>query len=395
MGVGKDRISELSDPILHHILCFLPSKCAVRTSILSKRWRYLYPFIPILDFRNWRSIKNNCDLEANRFRNFVDRILNLPDMPNIQKFCLDVDVTGPLDSSWIHAWIDTVIRRKVEELILIIDMDDEIYFPPCFFTCQTLTILDLEIISTIELPESIYFPKLKILRLKYFVFADENMTQKFFSNCPVLEELTLTRCSWLDMEVLCISAPALKRLFITGPSVDGCDGLDDCKLNIYAPSLLSLRYHEGISKDYSLHSFPSLLDADIDFIVDAVPDITGIVGRRAIKLLEKLTNVKLLKMSGDTFEGFEEYLNNSGGWKLNLVPQFLLLHLKSVEFKEFYGHRRELLVVKLFLKNAPVLQWMTITSSSFMSENLKNKMEVYDQLLLFPRGSTSCVVKFS
>ncbi|KAF3779705.1 hypothetical protein EJ110_NYTH40773 [Nymphaea thermarum] len=38
------RINSLPESI--HILCFLPIKAAVRCSILSKRWRYLYTSIP-------------------------------------------------------------------------------------------------------------------------------------------------------------------------------------------------------------------------------------------------------------------------------------------------------------------------------------------------------------
>ncbi|RZC71749.1 hypothetical protein C5167_034967 [Papaver somniferum] len=39
MGVAEDRISELYDPLIHHILSFLPIKSVVATSGLSKRWK--------------------------------------------------------------------------------------------------------------------------------------------------------------------------------------------------------------------------------------------------------------------------------------------------------------------------------------------------------------------
>ncbi|XXG59632.1 hypothetical protein AAC387_Pa04g1682 [Persea americana] len=38
----EDRISQLPDPILHDIVSMIPFKCAVRTSILSKRWKGLW-----------------------------------------------------------------------------------------------------------------------------------------------------------------------------------------------------------------------------------------------------------------------------------------------------------------------------------------------------------------
>ncbi|KAF3779708.1 putative FBD-associated F-box protein [Nymphaea thermarum] len=49
-STGYRRINELPDEILLHMLCFLPIKDAVRTSILSKRWMYLWMGIPSLVF---------------------------------------------------------------------------------------------------------------------------------------------------------------------------------------------------------------------------------------------------------------------------------------------------------------------------------------------------------
>ncbi|KAI3832424.1 hypothetical protein MKX03_020658 [Papaver bracteatum] len=42
VGVGEeDRISNLPEALLHHILSLLPTKCAMSTCILSKRWKYV------------------------------------------------------------------------------------------------------------------------------------------------------------------------------------------------------------------------------------------------------------------------------------------------------------------------------------------------------------------
>ncbi|KAJ1397459.1 Leucine-rich repeat domain superfamily [Sesbania bispinosa] len=47
-----DRISGLPDPILCHILSFLPTKLTVATSILSKRWKLLWRSVPSFDFQD-------------------------------------------------------------------------------------------------------------------------------------------------------------------------------------------------------------------------------------------------------------------------------------------------------------------------------------------------------
>ncbi|OUZ99936.1 F-box domain [Macleaya cordata] len=456
MSVGEDRISELSDALLLHILSFLPTKSVVSTCILSKRWRYLYTSIPILDFREWRSpfsspvstsSKEDCLLNTKKFMNFLDRLLLSPLHYHqhdviIQKFCLSCD--NFFDKSRVIDWISTLlIRRKVEELSLSIYIKD-FMFPPCFFTCETLTMLELEMQVILNLPKSISFPRLKILRLKYIMFVDDKLTERFFSNCPVLEELILTQCSWMGLENFCISAPALKRLIING-SLFAFPGLYEvCVIKIYAPNLLSLECIDAVPKDYVLlHSFSSLVDANIDC------GSRGTSEERRFsvsKLIAGLSNVKLLKMSGNTFEAlyfagdlltylpkfynlirlevssqfscetgrplldflhispnleslvFTQGLNGnlSNGdpvWAENLVPECLLLHLKAVEFREFHGKLRELNVIKFFLKNSRILERMTILSSSTLSTIDKNK--VVEKLVKFPRGSTSCEVNFS
>lgn len=46
----KDRSGELSDEIIVFILSFLTMKEAGQMSVLSKRWRYVWADIPILNF---------------------------------------------------------------------------------------------------------------------------------------------------------------------------------------------------------------------------------------------------------------------------------------------------------------------------------------------------------
>jgi len=44
----EDRLSKLPDEIIHRILSNLDVKVVVQTSILSKRWRYFWVFVPCL-----------------------------------------------------------------------------------------------------------------------------------------------------------------------------------------------------------------------------------------------------------------------------------------------------------------------------------------------------------
>ncbi|RZC59818.1 hypothetical protein C5167_007120 [Papaver somniferum] len=51
MSEAEDRISNLPASLLHHILYFVPTCDAARTSVLSKRWKYI-----------WRSLSFNCQV---------------------------------------------------------------------------------------------------------------------------------------------------------------------------------------------------------------------------------------------------------------------------------------------------------------------------------------------
>ncbi|KAK3000352.1 hypothetical protein RJ639_021389, partial [Escallonia herrerae] len=47
----EDRISKLPDAILTHLLSFLPENYAVRTGLLSTRWKYIWALLPTLLFK--------------------------------------------------------------------------------------------------------------------------------------------------------------------------------------------------------------------------------------------------------------------------------------------------------------------------------------------------------
>lgn len=67
-------------------------------------------------------------------------------------------------------------------------------------------------------------------------------------------------------------------------------------------------------------------------------------------------------LNGDEDEG-DNHANDDDGLDLDMVT-IQLLHLKSVSFKVFSGRPREISWVKLILKNAEVLETMTLFSLS-------------------------------
>ncbi|CAG7906941.1 unnamed protein product, partial [Brassica rapa] len=77
-----DRISNLPDELLCHVLSFLPTKNAALTSVLSKRWLNLWKLVPNLD------IDDSLKEIRQSFIDFVDRVLAMQGDSPINNFAL-------------------------------------------------------------------------------------------------------------------------------------------------------------------------------------------------------------------------------------------------------------------------------------------------------------------
>lgn len=120
---GKDRISELPDSLINLILSFLPTKCVISTSVLSKRWRYIWTSVPVLEleFPRTPELKEYTTREAERvrelyssqhqrFMNFVDNKLSLHhETRDIKKFYLDCRYHFYHQKSRVEEWLSSLL----------------------------------------------------------------------------------------------------------------------------------------------------------------------------------------------------------------------------------------------------------------------------------------------
>lgn len=249
----NDRISNLPKELLQYILCFLSTKDAVRTSILSKRWEYLWTSIPVLDFEEGPG-------KRKLFTYFVERVLVLHHMLDLQKFALSCTVQA--DAPHINSWILAAIRRNVKELHLSLKgVRDSSVFPRCFFTCASITKLVLSMNWLSGVPNLIRFPSLKILILENVVFSDDNAAYQLFRGCPVLETLCIHQCNWLNLNAITISSSTLQTFEIMETNMQNRSNASGCQVMLYCESLKFFRYEGELKNDYCLCNVPSLVHA--------------------------------------------------------------------------------------------------------------------------------------
>ncbi|OMO76738.1 hypothetical protein CCACVL1_15453 [Corchorus capsularis] len=399
---GRSRICNLPDPIIHHILSFLPTKEAAKTSALSKRWQFLWTFVTNLEFNEEVWQQHDVKEETRRnFMSFVERVLFLSDPSSIRKFLLSCKVLS--DQSRISTWVHAALKRKVQRLILHFPLEDfeSLSLPDCLFTCESLKELDLEFSCVLNLPSYICFPHLKILSLSNIKFPDDHSAQELFSSCPNLVKLTLDACDWENVKGVHISAPLLEVIDIFE---EDCQINQSCCQFMISGTKLKLFCYQGVfENDFCVFDAPSLEEADmVQLGSDDIEDNLEmqIAAYRCYKLFKGLANVKRLQVTNGSLEflasaeelvsrlpslpnlkhlavdeheyavdfaciGLLKILQNSpclesidfkrgvdlptydenNDWTLDPVPPCFLTHLKTVTIRLFSGSDKELHVL--------------------------------------------------
>ncbi|XP_040943875.1 F-box/LRR-repeat protein At4g14103 isoform X2 [Gossypium hirsutum] len=339
---SEDRISSLPDHILCHILSFLPLKEAVRTSIISTKWRYLFASISTIEFDD-SLLSGLTDRNVDSFKNFVDRLLKFPDQVSLDCFRLrdgiswndedhDFDVSG---------WICAALCRGVKEIDLFLD-----YFgcvltvPAVLFTCHSLVTLKLNAeCRKIDVPSDVCLGNLKTLQLRNTVVDGDSIHSD--------RETSATHLIQGIIQGIC----TVRSLNLTINDVI----FRTCRLPIFH-NLIKFEYGVLGSNGREtwlvefLHCAPNLNTLTLNFLV----------------VVE--TQWKVLHME---------------------VPSCLSLHLKEIKILNFKGDAQMFEMISYFLDNAMVLEKLMIGMKS-LSETQQSI--VFNQLLQLPKSSKKCQV---
>ncbi|KAG5007037.1 hypothetical protein JHK85_025579 [Glycine max] len=297
---NRDRISELPDSILLHILNFMNTKSAVQTCVLSKRWKDLCKRLISLAYCPDPYLLKKRGV--GRFMKFATWVLSRRD-----------DAYSLLNLTLHLCWTEPELLDKVTKYALLHDVRQltmELYSGfrpdleslPLIFCCHSLTSLKLCIngmnYPLIILPKSLHLPALKSLHLQGFNFtATGNDSAEPFSNCYVLNTLVLRFCSLHnDARVLCISNSTLSILTI----LEG----QTYQIVLSTPNLSSFTIRGSSSLQlFSTCNLSFLGEVNIDVSWDGHwAEKSSIISSNIVRWLVVLAYVKKLSFSRYAFQ---------------------------------------------------------------------------------------------
>ncbi|KAJ1424744.1 Leucine-rich repeat domain superfamily [Sesbania bispinosa] len=253
----KDRLSDLPDCVILHILSFLKAKYAVRTCILSTRWKDLWKHLPTIllhssDFSSFKS-----------FTKFVSRLLSLRDN-SVALQGLDFERRGCIEPHLLKRIVNYAVSHNVQRLGMSIHCDIHC-IPPSFFSCQTLTSLKLAVypkkdsmVKTL-FPKTLNLPALTSLHLQSFAFsASDNDRAEPFSAFARLNSLLIHYCTLVNAQILCISSTTLVNFTIHN------DSKDFYEIELSTPSLRTFAFTGTPYQQISGSNLSSLEHVNID-----------------------------------------------------------------------------------------------------------------------------------
>ncbi|XBI74646.1 hypothetical protein VPH35_068139 [Triticum aestivum] len=232
---GVDRLNGLPSELLHRVMPFLPMPEAVRTSLLSPSWRYLWASTPYIRINHHDFMDDNEKMEK-----FGDRLLLLRDS------------TASLDEARI--------------------IDHSVASTTC--TVRHLHVSGLGHLDSSAMPPSNH---LKTIRLQ-FVILGHGLFRPLNYDCRVLQLLQLEDCVLVDLKE--ISSRSLKVLHIINCLITG--SLLICASNLTHLSILDTHSHSG-----------AILVKDLSSLVTTFVSVRTIEGHGLLDGLSHATTLEL------------------------------------------------------------------------------------------------------
>ncbi|GLJ41725.1 hypothetical protein SUGI_0863570 [Cryptomeria japonica] len=293
MEIKIDRLSDLPDNLLCcNILSRLSLKDAIRTSLLSHRWKSLWRNIPHIDFslsffdsliRLTCRLAETAEMKSSvkYIENVMNNILSLHSTP-LESVRFDLSFQGGqnrlggkiLSNVSIDQCIKGAAVKGAKRVSLYYRGMCRRQVPSSLFACELLRVLEMEGFWITEIPSDFRgFLFLKACSLLDVGDLTDARLQQLIALCPHLEKLVIKRCAGLFNLLIC--APNLIYLNLGTSSIENFTA--DC------PQLVELKIKDCFMLcKFELNSSPFLQEMEPS-------DISSLEEIPALKSLKKLS----------------------------------------------------------------------------------------------------------
>nr|XP_016509658.1 PREDICTED: F-box/FBD/LRR-repeat protein At1g13570-like [Nicotiana tabacum] len=395
-----DVLSYLPENILDNILVCLPLRDAVRTSILSKKWRCKWCRLPVLtlDQALWETTNNSIPL-AIRFIDIIYDLLTLHVGPITQFTLSSIADLGNYPK--IDKLVSFLSRNGIQHLALQFPKDNPYKLPSSFFTCSQMRHLRLHNCS-IHPPHAFRgFNELVSLELYDITFSSELFN--ILISLPVAREVGAANLNINDISLK--KAPLLVKLslFNTGVPSGEAGQLDLAKYFESFPALehlylnyLSVRFLAAGSGDIpaklssSLHCLKHLCLTNI--CLDELAELSY-----ALCLIRSSPYLQDIQMKVG-YVALDKVIDPVPGDVVNDIPasfsDVTLNHLRVVNLEGITGTKPEIELIKLLLAKSPMLVKMLIQPNKG-KVFAETRLKVLAEITKFPRASSKAEVHYN
>ncbi|PKI32411.1 hypothetical protein CRG98_047198 [Punica granatum] len=278
----EDRLSLLPDDILiDNILSLLPTEEAARTSILARRWRFLWLGSPSLDLDASRKVALNRPIGKGKlvggrvafeYVKWVDRVIGgYWGSAALSRF----RVRFQLDDTFSHkidSWLNFALGKGVQVLELDCHQNYGCNVTPYTFpSIQPHLLLNLRLLKSLSLKD---------------VFISTDCLEHLLLESEFLERLQLS-CSFPDSKVN-VTGPMSRLKYI---DISECTFVSSIMISAPTPDLVSFKCPGGLKMLHVEHA-PRL----VDLLIDGFHDDFDLLSHPLFRYISQLQSLRL-----DTF----------------------------------------------------------------------------------------------
>lgn len=377
-----DKINTLPPSIIESILCRVPIEEAVRTSILSKEWRYKWTKIPELMFVEDELNENQLSVLEQTFEKPSERkemstrckffyaiyqVLLLHEGPILQfslymkadETCVEID----------HIILHLSRNCSVKKLFLSFSYSSKCKLPSAIFSLHQITNLHLHMCHLDHQPTFSGFGNLTSLFMRCVETSKKTLLH-LLSNSPLLKDVALL----LDEEsIICNDKSTITELFECLPLIE-----DLCMLY-------------GVIECFAQEGVPLVLQTPLIHLRDFFLGNVCIIDTHWLPfvcfVIRSSPNLEILKLAIFHDQDLEksEIESEIKSVTLENCMDIWLDHLSEFEMEDFTNLKPYLEFVKLILAKAPVLKKLIIVLDYEIAED--EEMLILKLLSSSPRAS--------